>query len=77
MDDLRDEAGGNPAFVIPFPTIDAPGTDDGEIHKKEPWGPGRIEPVAPERRVSSQPDPIVINDHSVTCEDTWKNSDEM
>ena len=70
MDDLRDEAGGNPAFVMPSPSIDAPGTDDGENLKKEPWGPGRIQPVAPQRRVSSQPAHIVVNDHSVTCEDT-------
>ena len=71
------EPGGNPAFVMHPPSIDATGMDDCENLKKEPWGAGRIQPVALERRVNFQPDLIVVDDHSVTCEDTLKNSVEM
>ena len=77
MDKILNEAGGNPAFVMPPPLIDAAGTDDSENLKEEPWGAGRIQPVDPERRVGSQPDPILVDDHSVTCKDVLKNSVEM
>ena len=77
MDDLLADAGGNPALVTGPLSIDAPGTDDGENPKEETWGAGRIEPVAPERRVSSQSDPILVDDHSVTCKDILKKSVEI
>ena len=51
--------------------------DAGGRPKEETWGAGRIEPVAPERRVSSQPDPILVDDHSVTCKDILKKSVEI